>query len=593
MNSRFAIMLGSIALVMFAASAFAQPVDGDNQYRLAEVNPRFLGTDTLDSGAGRGVWVADNPDLDNDGKPELIVTEYSDGGRVFVFEMVGNDALEFVWASPVQSVFTKSSPRSVTVGDFDNNGRQEIIFPVGYFSSFDIPARGIYFYEWTGQDNDYGVKPTYQLSYMAIDSAFATANVGRTENGLIVRDIDGDDKSELVFPPASGGGNLDVANLYILEVESGTLADSNVVINNEFVYDGFTTTDPPYSPRGAAIGDVDSDGLDEIIVSGWGSGASGTGIGFVQIDGPDLYTPGNVVPLSDGDYFWVKSNPVFTIANGEPVVYVHGSDNGTPLGSKFWVLSGIVSDQFAGPDNVAELWPDVGFWGVMGLGDQDHPTNSAGDGFDLYMYGGGGTLLDIEYDGTGGVTDTNSYAVKQIFDLETQYDAISGLFNDIYTYPGMDLDNDGLRDMVASYKGSSLDTLNGELFTSNTFNIFFFEWGDSTASLDVVTSVPQQKKLTIITPDDYQLEQNYPNPFNPETEIRFTLPISKPISLKIFNARGQEVRTLVNNQTYTQGLHSVQWDARDNAGRPLASGVYIYRLTFGNFSKSKQMTLVR
>ena len=94
-------------------------------------------------------------------------------------------------------------------------------------------------------------------------------------------------------------------------------------------------------------------------------------------------------------------------------------------------------------------------------------------------------------------------------------------------------------------------------------------------------------------PDDYKLEQNYPNPFNPTTTINFTLPISKAISVKIYNGLGQEVRSLINNKPYAAGTHSVQWDATDNNGKAVASGVYIYKLIYGNFSKSKRMTFSR
>ncbi len=94
-------------------------------------------------------------------------------------------------------------------------------------------------------------------------------------------------------------------------------------------------------------------------------------------------------------------------------------------------------------------------------------------------------------------------------------------------------------------------------------------------------------------PADFKLSQNYPNPFNPVTRIAFNLPIDKRVSLKIYNSLGQEVRNLIDNETYPKGAHTVQWDATDNQGSKVASGVYIYTLTYGNFSKSKTMTFVQ
>lgn len=588
-----------LLFIIFSSQAFGQqPADGENQYKLAAVNPRFLGADTLEQSVGRGIWVAHDPDLDNDGKPEIIITKYWRGGRVLVFEMVDDNKMEFVWASkPLEenSSGGGSTPRSVTVGDFDNNGRQEIVFQVGYNpnDSTDAANRGIYFYEWTGEDNDYGTEPIYKLKFEDIDTNFKEVSVGRTENGMRIQDIDGDGKNEFLFPPRAF--NFKVAKLYIMEVASGTFADGNASIKNEYVYEDMVNAIPPvdgYVPCGTEIGDVDNDGFDEIIVAGWTNIQAGAGLGFIQIDGPDSYTPGSIIPIADFSAFVVKAKPLFTMVNGNPVIYLHGTNAGTGE-SKMWVVEGIVADNFVDASNAKELMSGVGYWSAWALGDQDHPTNSAGDGLDLYLYGGGGRLLDIEYDGSGDVTQASSYSTTQIINLNDIYDNVGGLFNDVYTYPGMDLDNDGNRDLVASYKGSGVDSLNGELFARNAYHIFFFEWGDSTQSKDLVTSVPQLQPLTIITPEDYRLHQNYPNPFNPTTTIAFDLPLEKKISLKIFNTMGREIKTLIDNHVYQPGTHNIVWDGTDNNGNEVASGNYIYKLYFGNFSKSKIMSLIR
>ena len=90
----------------------------------------------------------------------------------------------------------------------------------------------------------------------------------------------------------------------------------------------------------------------------------------------------------------------------------------------------------------------------------------------------------------------------------------------------------------------------------------------------------------------FELEQNYPNPFNPSTTIRFNLPQTETVEMAIYNTLGQEVRTLVN-QRYDAGQHSVVWDGRDNNGKRVSSGVYIYRIRAGHFVQSRRMNLVR
>jgi len=87
--------------------------------------------------------------------------------------------------------------------------------------------------------------------------------------------------------------------------------------------------------------------------------------------------------------------------------------------------------------------------------------------------------------------------------------------------------------------------------------------------------------------DDFILEQNYPNPFNPSTTISFTLQANQFVTLKVFNALGEEVNTLVNGNL-TQGAHSINFNASG-----LSSGFYIYRLENGNQVKVRKMMLLK
>jgi hypothetical protein len=91
----------------------------------------------------------------------------------------------------------------------------------------------------------------------------------------------------------------------------------------------------------------------------------------------------------------------------------------------------------------------------------------------------------------------------------------------------------------------------------------------------------------IMSPSNYALEQNFPNPFNPTTQINFSLAKSSNVELSIYNILGQKVMTLVNG-TMSGGVHSVQF----NASR-FASGVYIYRISAGEFKMSKKMVLLK
>ena len=98
--------------------------------------------------------------------------------------------------------------------------------------------------------------------------------------------------------------------------------------------------------------------------------------------------------------------------------------------------------------------------------------------------------------------------------------------------------------------------------------------------------------MKAIAPVSYALMQNAPNPFNPTTSISFTLPSESAVSLSIYNTTGQLVRTL-SSGTFAAGTHTATWNARDNAGRSVASGVYLYRLASDHGTQMKRMVLVR
>jgi hypothetical protein len=99
-------------------------------------------------------------------------------------------------------------------------------------------------------------------------------------------------------------------------------------------------------------------------------------------------------------------------------------------------------------------------------------------------------------------------------------------------------------------------------------------------------------KAETVAPATYALAQNYPNPFNPSTTINFQLPKDEFVELKIYNRIGQEVRTLVNSG-YQAGSHKVVWDGKNNRGRSVASGMYIYKIKAGKYTKSMKMNLIR
>jgi len=100
-------------------------------------------------------------------------------------------------------------------------------------------------------------------------------------------------------------------------------------------------------------------------------------------------------------------------------------------------------------------------------------------------------------------------------------------------------------------------------------------------------------------PKEFALDQNYPNPFNPSTTLRYSVPVSAPVTLKIFNLLGQEVATLVN-EVQAPGVHTIVWNGTNTFGRSVGSGVYFSRLQApkaggqaGEFVQVRKMVLVK
>jgi hypothetical protein len=95
-----------------------------------------------------------------------------------------------------------------------------------------------------------------------------------------------------------------------------------------------------------------------------------------------------------------------------------------------------------------------------------------------------------------------------------------------------------------------------------------------------------------LQPVEYQLAQNFPNPFNPSTTIRYALSKRSRVTLEIFNLLGEKVRTLVNTEQPT-GFYVATWDGTTDTGISAASGVFLYRLTAGEFRATKKLMLLR
>ncbi len=135
--------------------------------------------------------------------------------------------------------------------------------------------------------------------------------------------------------------------------------------------------------------------------------------------------------------------------------------------------------------------------------------------------------------------------------------------------------------IVVRWTGGETSTVTHAL-SGSTVNIF--------ASPNTPTGVDDDEELAL--PASHYLGQNFPNPFNPSCQIEFELQTQGFVCIDIMNSLGQKVRSLVSGDL-RGGKHAVRWDGKDDSDRPVASGVYFYRMRTGDFVQTRKMILMK
>ena len=153
------------------------------------------------------------------------------------------------------------------------------------------------------------------------------------------------------------------------------------------------------------------------------------------------------------------------------------------------------------------------------------------------------------------------------------------------------------RDGRHTYSNALSDTTFGRTIVkvgnkfSNVTGILYFSNGrykvTPRTNTDFAGFNPTTVRRDNVIAKEFALEQNFPNPFNPSTTLRYSIPREGMVTLKVYNIIGQEVATLVN-EYQSNGVYSVKFDASK-----LSSGMYLYRITSGNFSQVKKMMLLK
>ncbi len=483
-------------------------------------------------------------DWDGDGRKEIYAVNnmLDQGGseeipKIYKFEFDPDAGTwDSVWMATIIDIPQQNSWGAVTTGDWDQDGKPEIIWaPANWTSSNNPNPPRILVFEAPGDGSEgLGVevfgnnKPNCQWTIVSED------NVNLRPFVMELTDIDFDGTLELCFIDRKDGvrfGVISVSDIpdagdgsetwtleysgKDLEVDASPFYDMAVIDNAMYMMhsngavtvakyasgawqDLVTLADkvPGGSWKSSSVVDIDGDGSKEIVVGGW----------------------------SAANKFTILKPDVFEVLKSYPVA---------SLGLTGKINGGAVGD-------------------IDQDGKMDIVFGSRGATPD-------GAIYRIEYQG-GNIEDSTSYTFEIIDSLLV---STAGQRYDIVKIANIDDDE-------------YLEVIYTDGNQKNRVPIAIIDYS-------VGLSVDET-----IVPNEFYLSQNYPNPFNPTTTIQFGLNKQSNISLKIYDILGREVATLIKNEMKSAGTYEVTFDAS-----VMASGTYIYKLTSNNQTISKKMNLIK
>lgn len=338
--------------------------------------------------------------------------------------------------------------------------------------------------------------------------------------------------------------------------------DGNLLAGFPFVLPG----DYKNSYSSPVLADVNNDNVREII---FGS-QSQSGPGCVHIIKNDGTVYPNWPKITDN---WVYTPPAVGLINGDNVLDIAVGDqvlSGTPVDKLYcWDVNGNSLTGFpVGPLNAINS--------QILIGDIDNDNN-----MELIIddnTGDAGTYLAYNHDGTSVAGWPITFTGGSMFHV-----------------PALtDIDRNGILDIIGSgqlgFTGSNIYVYlwnTGKNYNPSKIILPVFQYNvrhDGVYNRPSLVSVGNNLP-SVVT--GFELKQNYPNPFNPSTTINFSIPKSGFVKLAVFDLIGKEVASLVN-ETKSAGNYEINFNASN-----LSSGIYVYKITSGEFTSSKQMILIK
>ncbi|HJL75535.1 MAG TPA: T9SS type A sorting domain-containing protein, partial [Candidatus Marinimicrobia bacterium] len=208
------------------------------------------------------------------------------------------------------------------------------------------------------------------------------------------------------------------------------------------------------------------------------------------------------------------------------------------------------------------------------VGNADSPMYANPDGPDIYIAGGrSGNIYDFEYQG-GDITDPENYLLDTLWSAP-DYGNPTSWFRPSKVVTGY-FDDDSLGDILIA----SMDYDN--------FYAPHLVWIEH--DYEEVISIDDEDNA--VMPENIEISAIYPNPFNPTTRIEYKLPISENVQISVFNVNGKMVKQLAKGYQ-NNGLHSIRWNAKNDLGQPVPSGVYFITIQSEHNLISQKLLLIK
>ncbi len=455
-----------------------------------------------------GTALSDAGDVNGDGYDDIIIN-----GGIYVNIYFGGETLSLTPdVHLTESSVDNFGSQVSNAGDVNGDGYDDIMVSGKNYGANHLGRVMIYF-GGASMDATYDIGLSGQQGYDYFGYALSSAG-----------DINGDGYDDIII----GAKNYSAGRAYIYYGGATMSTAADVIIDpNESSVDS-------YGGVVSGIGDINQDGYDDFLVSGYihiDSHHTGMGKAYIYYGGPGMDTTPEYT-FMDYSHYYTNSATVyasavgdfngdgandFIVSNSEHIangmVFLYSDDN-TALPVELTTLNAYVND-----GEVTLNWQTA--------------TEVNNYGFDVERKQNSGEWRKVGFvEGSG-----NSSSPKQY------------VFTDIEVPAGKYF-----------YRLKQLD-INGAFEYSN--------------SIEVDLSVPV----------NYELSQNYPNPFNPTTVIKYSIPEDNFVTIKLYNILGKEIATLVNDYKAT-GKYKVLLN-----GSKLSSGIYIYSIQAGDFREIKKMVL--